>query len=330
MRKLWSDHAFWTREYIVAAVADDPDQAAAAGRLMKNQEDIGAAVAAYYGDAAGAKLTSLLKEHISIAVDLIKAAKAGDTAGQQRADAAWHRNGEDIAGFLSQANPNWPRPVLVEMMNMHLSTTTDEVVARLTKDWDEGRPRVRRGLPAPPEHVRRVVGRDHRAVPRPLRARRVAGGSHANTHRPRAHVVGRRDLAGAGRSDETAARPIPASPSARGRSGPRPAQRHSRPVPRARAVRRARSFDDVIEKNAANCWNRAEDLPVRHVRRRGVLGRHPRAPQGHRRRAARRRGPGREPGDRPRGRPEGGRRMPSPPTCCRPSGSGRSISTTRR
>jgi hypothetical protein len=137
MRKLWSDHAFWTREYIVAAVAGDPDQGAAAGRLMKNQEDIGAAVAGFYGDAAGTKLTALLKEHISIAVNLIAAAKAGDAAGQQRADAAWHRNGEDIATFLSQANPNWPRPVLVEMMNMHLATTTDEVVARLTKDWDK-------------------------------------------------------------------------------------------------------------------------------------------------------------------------------------------------
>jgi hypothetical protein len=135
MRKLWSDHAIWTREYIVAAVAGDPAQAAAAGRLMKNQEDIGAAVAGFYGEAAGAKLTALLKEHISIAVDLIEAAKAGDAPAKQRADAAWHRNGEDIAGFLSGANPNWPR-VLAEMMNMHLATTTDEVVARLTKDWD--------------------------------------------------------------------------------------------------------------------------------------------------------------------------------------------------
>jgi hypothetical protein len=137
MRKLWSDHAFWTREYIVAAVAGDPGQTAAAGRLMKNQEEIGAAVAGFYGEPAGAKLTALLKEHISIAVDLIAAAKSGDSPAQQRADAAWHRNGEDIATFLSQANPNWPRPVLLEMMNMHLSTTTDEVVARLTKDWDK-------------------------------------------------------------------------------------------------------------------------------------------------------------------------------------------------
>jgi len=137
MRTLWSDHVMWTRDYIVAAVGDQPDQQAAATRLMKNQEDIGAAVATYYGQPAGAKLTELLKAHISIAVDLIKAAKAGDTAKQQQADRLWHRNAEDIADFLSKANPNWPRATLVTMMNTHLSTTTDEVVARLTKNWEQ-------------------------------------------------------------------------------------------------------------------------------------------------------------------------------------------------
>ncbi|HKE86361.1 MAG TPA: hypothetical protein VKB50_21535, partial [Vicinamibacterales bacterium] len=136
MRKLWTDHVVWTRQYIVAAIGDQPDAQAAANRLMKNQEDIGAAVATFYGKPAGDKLTGLLKEHISIAVDLIKAAKAGDKASQQQADAKWHRNGEAIAAFLSGANPNWPRATLVEMMNTHLSTTTDEVVARLTKNWD--------------------------------------------------------------------------------------------------------------------------------------------------------------------------------------------------
>lgn len=136
MRKLWSDHAIWTRQYIVAAVDGSPDQASAASRLMKNQEDIGSAVATYYGAAAGSTLTTLLKEHISIAVELIKAAKGQDSAGTQRADAAWHKNGEDIATFLSQANRSWPRPTLVAMMNEHLSTTTAEVVARLSKDWD--------------------------------------------------------------------------------------------------------------------------------------------------------------------------------------------------
>ena len=34
LRKLWSDHVIWTREYIVAAVAGTPDADAAAGRLL--------------------------------------------------------------------------------------------------------------------------------------------------------------------------------------------------------------------------------------------------------------------------------------------------------
>ena len=136
MRKLWTDHVVWTRDYVVAAVGDQPDAQAAAGRLMKNQEDIGGAVAKYYGAPAGQQLTALLKQHISIAVDLIKAAKAGDKAAQKQADDKWQQNAVDIADFLSKANPNWPKATLTEMMKKHLSTTTDEVVARLTKNWD--------------------------------------------------------------------------------------------------------------------------------------------------------------------------------------------------
>lgn len=135
MRKLWTDHVVWTRDYIIAAVGDQPDQKAAADRLLKNQEDIGNAVAGYYGKAAGDKLTGLLKEHITIAVDLIKAAKAGDAASQKAAETKWQTNADQIATFLSGANPNWPKATLGDMMKMHLSTTTDEVVARLHKDW---------------------------------------------------------------------------------------------------------------------------------------------------------------------------------------------------
>jgi hypothetical protein len=136
MRKVWTDHVVWTRDYVVAAVGDHPDAQAAAARLMKNQEDIGNAVAKFYGAPAGQQLTTLLKQHISIAVDLIKAAKAGDKAGQQQADAKWQQNAVDISEFLSKANPNWPKATLTDMMKKHLSTTTEEVVARLNKNWE--------------------------------------------------------------------------------------------------------------------------------------------------------------------------------------------------
>jgi hypothetical protein len=135
MRKLWTDHVVWTREYISSAISGAPDTQAVAGRLLKNQEDIGAAIVPYYGQAAGDKLTSLLKEHILIAVDLVDAAKTNNQTKFKDSDARWTKNADDIASFLSQANPNWPKDALVAAMAMHLDTTKDEAVTRLGKDW---------------------------------------------------------------------------------------------------------------------------------------------------------------------------------------------------
>ena len=137
MRKLWADHVLWTRQYIVSTVLNDPSGQAASVRLLKNQADIGNAVVPYYGAAAGAKLTDLLKQHILIAVDLVSAAKAGNAAKQADADKRWHQNAADIATFLSGANPNWRRQTLLDMLNRHLALTTQEAVNRLQQKWND-------------------------------------------------------------------------------------------------------------------------------------------------------------------------------------------------
>jgi hypothetical protein len=135
MRKLWSDHVFWTRDYVIAAVGNRPDAKAAAARLMKNQEDIGNAIAKYYGPEAGSQLTSLLKQHIQIAVDMIDAASNENPTRFAELDRQWDRNGEEIVDFLARANPKWQRSTLSEMMKTHLTTTRAEVTARLNADW---------------------------------------------------------------------------------------------------------------------------------------------------------------------------------------------------
>src|SRR6185503_487463 len=96
MRKLWTDHVVWTRDYIIAATTKQPDATSALNRLMKNQDDIGNAVARYYGAPAGRQLTTLQKDHIAIAGDIVKAAMAGDKTGQKAADDRWHKNAADI------------------------------------------------------------------------------------------------------------------------------------------------------------------------------------------------------------------------------------------
>ncbi len=135
MRKLWEEHITYTRNYIISAVANLPDADVVAKRLLRNQDDIGDAIKPYYGEDAGNKLTTLLRDHIMIATEVVTAAKGGDKNQLSAAQDKWSANGREIAAFLSGANPNWPQKDLEEMLQKHLDLTTGEVVGRLTKNW---------------------------------------------------------------------------------------------------------------------------------------------------------------------------------------------------
>ena len=124
MRKLWEDQITYTRNYIISALADLEDTDKVAERLLKNQDDIGNAIKPIYGDDAGKKLASLLRDHILVATEVVKAAKAGNNEELAKANKKWESNADDIATFLSGANPNWPRQDLVNMLYKHLELTT--------------------------------------------------------------------------------------------------------------------------------------------------------------------------------------------------------------
>ncbi len=137
MRKLWEDHITWTRLFIVSDAAGLPDLGPTVARLLANQADIGDAIKPYYGDAAGAQLTALLRSHILTAADLLAAAKAGDADRTQAVSAHWYANADSIASFLSAANPrNWPLADMKGMMKDHLDLTLEEAVDRLHGDYE--------------------------------------------------------------------------------------------------------------------------------------------------------------------------------------------------
>jgi hypothetical protein len=143
MRKLWEDHVTWTRLAIVSAVGGTdgaalPDTGVTVDRLQRNQDEIGAAIVPYFGQAAGDQLAALLHEHISGAVTLLLAAKAGDTAAVDEAKTAWYANGQQIADFLSAANPKyWPQDTMREQMQTHLDQTLQEAVDQIQHNVDK-------------------------------------------------------------------------------------------------------------------------------------------------------------------------------------------------
>jgi hypothetical protein len=136
MRKLWEDHVTWTRLAIVTFADGSGGFDTTAQRLLQNQVDIGDAIMPYYGAAAGHQLTALLHDHITIAVELLQAAKASDTAAFNDADRRWYANANQIADFLAAANPRfWPDDVLRAAMKEHLDQTLAEASDELHGDY---------------------------------------------------------------------------------------------------------------------------------------------------------------------------------------------------
>ena len=138
MRSLWEQHMEWTYSTIAAFADSSPGLTATLERLLQNQVDIGNAIKPYYGDAAGAALTVLLKAHINGVVPILQAAKAGDSTALGKAEAAEYANAQAIGNFLARANPKfWPEAAMRQMMKIHIQQTIAYASDLLTGKYAE-------------------------------------------------------------------------------------------------------------------------------------------------------------------------------------------------
>lgn len=136
LRKLWSDHMFWTLATVDAFFNEPKQLDIKLNRLLQNQKDIGAAIVPFYGKEAGDHLAKLLTEHITDAVPVLKAAQANDKAALDNALNDWYKNANEIADFLSSANPkNWPSSATEPALKMHITHTTNYSVNILKGDY---------------------------------------------------------------------------------------------------------------------------------------------------------------------------------------------------
>ena len=137
MRSLWEEHVAWTRMAIISLTFNLPDIDFVLTRLLRNATDMGNMIRRLYGDVVAETYGNLIKEHLLIAADLVKAAIAGDEQAAMTAEQKWYANADEIAVFLNSINPYLTEEAVREMFYHHLDLTKQEAVAMINKDYQK-------------------------------------------------------------------------------------------------------------------------------------------------------------------------------------------------
>jgi hypothetical protein len=124
---------FWVRNVVVETLAGNGAAAKSAeNQVVANAKQIAAAIEPFYGKAASDKLFGLLAGHYGAVKEYLA---AQDKTGQ---DAAWKKigaNAEEIAVFLSGANPNLPIETLRSLLLAHGGHHVQEIAQLRAKDY---------------------------------------------------------------------------------------------------------------------------------------------------------------------------------------------------
>jgi len=137
MRKLWTDHIIWTREYILS-VHYNFDSSKVLNRLLTNQEDLGNFIGSFYNiEGVTESIIKLLKEHIVGAGKIVDAVKNKKNATKLINE--WYENAKEISQFLHDINSyNWSLKDLNNAMKKHLDDTLSEATHILTNEYEKG------------------------------------------------------------------------------------------------------------------------------------------------------------------------------------------------
>jgi len=128
LRDLWSGHIFWVRSYVLASHYNDLKGAAAAdAKVVSNARSIADAIAPLYGKEAADKLFGLLAGHYGAVKDYMAATYKGDGQGQGAATQKLMQNADEIATFLSGANPNLPHDAVLSLLQAHGSHHVQQI-----------------------------------------------------------------------------------------------------------------------------------------------------------------------------------------------------------
>ena len=140
LRDLYINHIFWVRDLVVSTRLGEKAAVKEADEYgLKNAQTIGRSIAPFYGQAAGEKFAVLFAGHYSAVKGYMNAAFANNFKGnatlKKSAIDKLTKNANDIAVFVSSANPNLPKGTVYGLLVTHAQQHIMSIDATAKKDW---------------------------------------------------------------------------------------------------------------------------------------------------------------------------------------------------
>ena len=137
LRDLWIGHVFWVRNVVDATFEGDAAAAKSAEQqVVANAKAIAGSIEPFYGKPASDALFGLLAGHWGAIKERLDATRAGDKAREDAAMKAMLKNADEIAAFLSGANPNLPRDTLYGLLTAHGAHHVQQIDQFKAKQFD--------------------------------------------------------------------------------------------------------------------------------------------------------------------------------------------------
>ena len=137
MRLAWLNHVYWTRMYLMSAVADNADQQAVEERLLETADEITDVFARYLPIATTRQLRNLLTEHIEIGGQIIQALKAKNMSDYDALVQEWYRNANQMATLFANYNPYFESRETRNMLLNHLDLTREEIEQQVNGEYEQ-------------------------------------------------------------------------------------------------------------------------------------------------------------------------------------------------
>ncbi len=140
LRDLYVNHIFWVRDLVVSTRLGEKAAVSEADEYgLKNAQAIGRSIAPFYGQAAGQKFETLFVGHYSAVKAYMNAAFANNFRGKAALKKAaldkLTKNANDIAVFVSSANPNLPKAAVYGFLATHVQQHAMSIDAAAKKNW---------------------------------------------------------------------------------------------------------------------------------------------------------------------------------------------------